>query len=262
MDWSLHQELSDGAPSKNKNPPITVVEFNSDGEFLAYGTSEGKVSVFQKQHNKNDYQLYHTFVAHTPGFDSLKSINISEGLTGLQWLPKISSTNLLLTSNEKVVNLWKMGIKKLNKLKTQDTEDGSIVIPTIETYDKAPFTAIYKSYENGHPFSIHSISINSDGETFISSDDLSINLWNFENTSECFNIVNHVKPNVEDISEVITCSVMHPVHCNIMMWGSSQGTIHLADLRESSLIRNAKVFQDNGQEESFFFQSLPLQYLA
>jgi len=196
--------------------------------------------------------FFHSFVAHTPGFDSLKSINISEGLTGLQWLPKMTSNNHLLTCNERFISLWKMGIKKLNKIKMGDNEDGTVSIPTIETYDKAPFSTIYKLYENGHPYSIHSISINSDGETFISSDDLTINLWNFENTRECFNIVNLMKPNIEDLNEVITCAQMHPTHCNIMMWGSSQGTIHLADLRESSLVKNSKVFQDNSQEDSFF----------
>ncbi|KAJ0437048.1 putative transcription factor WD40-like family [Helianthus annuus] len=40
----------------------------------------------------------------------------------------------------------------------------------------------WKMYAHGHDYNINSISINSDGETFISADDLRINLWNLEPT--------------------------------------------------------------------------------
>jgi serine/threonine-protein phosphatase 2A regulatory subunit B len=35
-----------------------------------------------------------------------------------------------------------------------------------------------KVYANAHAYHINSISINSDGETYISADDLRVNLWN------------------------------------------------------------------------------------
>ena len=41
-------------------------------------------------------------------------------------------------------------------------------------------------YANAHAYHINSMSLNSDGETFISSDDLRINLWNLEINDRAF----------------------------------------------------------------------------
>ena len=43
-----------------------------------------------------------------------------------------------------------------------------------------------KTYANAHTYHVNSISINSDGETFLSADDLRINLWNLGVTDESF----------------------------------------------------------------------------
>jgi serine/threonine-protein phosphatase 2A regulatory subunit B len=42
--------------------------------------------------------------------------------------------------------------------------------------------------------------IHSDGETFISADDLRINLWNLEINSQSFNIVDVKPTNMEDLT--------------------------------------------------------------
>ena len=50
-----------------------------------------------------------------------------------------------------------------------------------------------KVYSNAHAYHIHSISVNSDQETYISADDLRINLWNLDisdrSFSECFLVI-------------------------------------------------------------------------
>lgn len=43
-------------------------------------------------------------------------------------------------------------------------------------------------FQGGHAFNINSLAFNSDGETFISTDDLTINLWNIEIASEAFSM--------------------------------------------------------------------------
>ena len=40
----------------------------------------------------------------------------------------------------------------------------------------------------------------SDGETFISADDLRINLWNLEISDQCFNIIDMKPSNMEDLT--------------------------------------------------------------
>ena len=43
-----------------------------------------------------------------------------------------------------------------------------------------------KVYSNAHAYHINSISINSDGETYISADDLRVNLWNLNISDQSF----------------------------------------------------------------------------
>lgn len=40
----------------------------------------------------------------------------------------------------------------------------------------------------------------SDGETFISTDDLRINWWNLEISDQCFNIIDMKPSNMEDLT--------------------------------------------------------------
>ncbi len=59
-----------------------------------------------------------------------------------------------------------------------------------------------KVYANAHTYHINSISVNSDQETFLSADDLRINLWNLGITEQSFNIVDIKPTNMEDLTEV------------------------------------------------------------
>jgi hypothetical protein len=57
-------------------------------------------------------------------------------------------------------------------------------------------------YANAHTYHINSISVNSDQETFLSADDLRINLWNLDVTDQSFNVVDIKPNNMEDLTEV------------------------------------------------------------
>ena len=59
-----------------------------------------------------------------------------------------------------------------------------------------------KVYGNAHTYHINAISISSDQETFISSDDLRVNLWHLDHTNQSFNVVDIKPPNMEDLTEV------------------------------------------------------------
>ena len=50
----------------------------------------------------------------------------------------------------------------------------------------------------------------SDDETYMSADDLRINLWNLEITNQSFNIVDIKPANMEDLTEVITAAEFDP----------------------------------------------------
>ncbi|KAJ0962511.1 hypothetical protein J5N97_027633 [Dioscorea zingiberensis] len=100
-------------------------------------------------------------------------------------------------------------------------------------------------YSHAHEFNINSISTNSDGETFISADDLRINLWNLEISNQCFNILDMKPYDMEDLVEVITSAEFHPSSCNLLAYSSSRGFIRLVDMRQSALCdQNARILQD------------------
>mmetsp|Transcript_8404 Transcript_8404/g.20807 ORF Transcript_8404/g.20807 Transcript_8404/m.20807 type:complete len:560 (-) Transcript_8404:130-1809(-) len=129
-------------------------------------------------------------------------------------------------------------------------------VPCISNVNYVMSAVCRRNYANGHLYHIHSVDINTDGETFISADDLHINLWNFEVMHESFNIVDMQPGNMDELTEVITSALFHPSHCNIMAYSSSKGTIRLSDLRQSALCdRNSKVFEiqrASGESHSFF----------
>ena len=112
---------------------------------------------------------------------------------------------------------------------------GDLKLPRLTHHDTVVAAVPRKTYANAHAYHINSISVNSDGETFISSDDLRINLWNLNIQDQSFNIVDIKPANMEELTEVITAAEFHPQSCNWFMYASSKGTIKLADMRESAL---------------------------
>ncbi|KAL8254389.1 hypothetical protein R6Q59_032610 [Mikania micrantha] len=122
----------------------------------------------------------------------------------------------------------------------------SLHLPTVTSHETSLLARCRRTYAHAHDYHINSISNNSDGETFISADDLRINLWNFEISNQSFNIVDMKPANMEDLTEVITSAEFHPSHCNMLAYSSSKGSIRLIDLRQSALCdTHIKLFQEH-----------------
>ena len=62
-------------------------------------------------------------------------------------------------------------------------------LPKLTHHDTIIAAVPRKVYANAHAYHINSISINSDGETYISADDLRINLWNLNISDQSFSIL-------------------------------------------------------------------------
>ncbi|KAJ7966449.1 Serine/threonine-protein phosphatase 2A 55 kDa regulatory subunit B [Quillaja saponaria] len=122
----------------------------------------------------------------------------------------------------------------------------SLHLPVMVTsHETSPFARCRRVYTHAHDYHINSISNNSDGETFISADDLRINLWNLEISNQSFNIVDVKPANMEDLTEVITSAEFHPTHCNMLAYSSSKGSIRLIDMRQSALCdTHSKLFEE------------------
>ncbi|KAG1367856.1 Serine/threonine protein phosphatase 2A 55 kDa regulatory subunit B beta isoform [Cocos nucifera] len=144
----------------------------------------------------------------------------------------------------------------------------SLHLPVVASQETSLVARCRRIYAHAHDYHINSISNNSDGETFISADDLRINLWNLEISNQSFNIVDVKPANMEDLTdvenlmlihsssgfdEVITSAEFHPTHCNTLAYSSSKGSIRLIDLRQSALCDNhSQLFEEAPGSRSFF----------
>lgn len=121
----------------------------------------------------------------------------------------------------------------------------SLRLPVVASNELTLFAKCRRVFTRAHDYHINSISNNSDGETFISADDLRINLWNLAISDESYNIIDVKPANMEDLTEVITSAEFHPTHCNMLAYSSSKGTIRLVDMRQSALCdRHSKLFEE------------------
>lgn len=61
-------------------------------------------------------------------------------------------------------------------------------VPVLRPIDLMVEATPRRIFSNAHTYHINSISVNSDYETYMSTDDLRINLWNLEITNQSFSI--------------------------------------------------------------------------
>ncbi|CAL8084338.1 unnamed protein product [Calicophoron daubneyi] len=269
---------------------ISCVEYDKTGEFLATGDRGGRIVIFRReQEHKNqqrvNHNVYCTFVSHEPEFDYLKSLEIEEKINKIRWLPRTNHARFLLSTNDKTIKLWRIaerhkratGYNILNENNTNHTDTSSdrslddhshsptlasrftcpsdLRVPHFEEVEPTIEAIPRRVFANAHAYLINSLSVNSDQETFLSADDLRINLWNLQITDQSFNIVDIKPANMEDLAEVITAAQFHPSACALFIYSSSKGTIRLCDMRQRALCDDhALLFEetDDPMGRSFF----------
>lgn len=74
----------------------------------------------------------------------------------------------------------------LDNKKRSTIKDGVLSIHKEKKAELTISATPKQTYANAHAYHINSISSNSDGETFLSADDLRINWWNKEISSSSF----------------------------------------------------------------------------
>ncbi|KAF7356019.1 Protein phosphatase PP2A regulatory subunit B [Mycena venus] len=222
-----------------------------DRQFPRDRRQGGRVVLFERNQSKQravEYKFYTEFQSHEPEFDYLKSLEIEEKINKIRWCGRQNSAHFLLSTNDKTIKLWKVFEKTLKVVSETNHYDGqtgrALPTPTARQHLRLPRSLPQdtivaavprKVYANAHAYHIHSISVNSDQETYISADDLRINLWNLNVHDQSFNIVDIKPTNMEELTEVITTASFHPTQCNIFMYASSKAAIRMGDLRESAV---------------------------
>lgn len=245
---------------------ISAVEFDETGDYLATGDKGGRVVLFERNEAKKgcEYKFYTEFQSHEPEFDYLKSLEIEEKINKIRWCKRQNSAHFLLSTNDKTIKLWKVFEKSIKVVSETNVQEGAPPVPVSKNLLKMPKLIHHDSmiaavprkiYQNAHAYHINSISVNSDWETYLSADDLRINLWNLNVSDQSFNIVDIKPVNMEELTEVITAAEFHPKHCNVLAYSSSKGSIRLIDMRQSALCDgHSKMFeeQEDPQNKTFF----------
>ncbi|XP_077543790.1 protein phosphatase 2 regulatory subunit tws isoform X1 [Haemaphysalis longicornis] len=245
---------------------ISCVEFNHDGDLLATGDKGGRVVIFQRdpasrqsQPRRGEYNVYSTFQSHEPEFDYLKSLEIEEKINKIRWLRRKNQAHFLLSTNDKTIKLWKVSErdKRIDGYSSRAEIGGmtALRVPTLQPMELLVEATPRRIFANAHTYHINSISVNSDQETYLSADDLRINLWHLEITDQSFNIVDIKPTNMEELTEVITAAEFHPSQCHMFVYSSSKGTIRLCDMRAAALCdQHAKLFEEpeDPTNRSFF----------
>ncbi|GAX82314.1 hypothetical protein CEUSTIGMA_g9743.t1 [Chlamydomonas eustigma] len=297
-EWNFLQCFGERTPGEDIQEAdiISAVEFDHDGLHLATGDRGGRVVLFERV-NPNargpgmdqrqpapiprsaafEYRYMTEFQSHEPEFDYLKSLEIEEKINKVRWCRSSSNTRMLLSTNDKTVKLWKVYEKKVSSLANFNIENRGVAnsgarvnaishprlardlhLPKVTSTEVLLAARCKKVYANAHTYHINSVSVNSDQETFLSADDLRVNLWNLNVTEQSFNLVDIKPSNMEDLTEVITSAQFHPSHCNILAYSSSKGCIRLADMRSAALCdRHAKAFEEvESQANKSFFSEI------
>lgn len=227
------------------------------------------------------YRFLTEFQSHEPEFDYLKSLEIEEKINSIRWCRGSMGCKMLLSTNDKTIKLWKIYGKKIKTVSNMNIEGrnnggggggsggssgGSsgamgwgvgrgLRLPLMATCERVVTATAKRTFSNAHAYHINSIALNSDGESFMSCDDLRLNLWNLNSSSACFNIVDIKPPNMEALSKVITSADFHPTHCHTFLYSSSRGCVRLGDMRAAALCENSmKVFEEpeDPAQKSFF----------
>ncbi|KAG1706542.1 hypothetical protein DVH05_001691 [Phytophthora capsici] len=143
------------------------------------------------------YAPFAEFQSHSAEFDYLKSLEVEEKINQIKWCQPTNGSQCLLSTNDKTIKLWKIHEHAVCQV-TAYNEQGlahvpheqitpeQIRLPQTEVRSKKMTSTIKRVYANAHTYHINSIAINSDGETFMSADDLRVNLWSLGVSNQSF----------------------------------------------------------------------------
>ena len=103
------------------------------------------------------------------------------------------------SSSDKTIKLWKVterdkrpegyNLKDESGLLRDPNSITALRVPSFKPMELMVEASPRRIFANAHTYHINSISVNSDQETYLSADDLRVNLWHLEVTDQSFSIL-------------------------------------------------------------------------
>jgi len=215
-----------------------------------------KMDVEESDHKSSNFKHYNQlsfygqFQSHESEFDYLKSLEIDEKINRLCWMPRTNNTMSILTTNDKTIKLWKVFEKPILKPSLRNNPEQVHNCPEMVKVQVLTAAVPRRLYANGHKFHINSLDLNSDCETFLSGDDLRVNIWNIERQDNSWTVVDLKPEKLEQLDECITHCKFHPAQCNLLGYTTGKGLCYLADLRTNAKVEKAaKIFGQTQNDE-------------
>jgi serine/threonine-protein phosphatase 2A regulatory subunit B len=220
--WNISFSAGDQTRGQVEAEVISAIEYDRSGEFLATGNKGGRVTIYNRNGpyrldsissstRPQQQMVYTEFQSHKAEFDYLKSLEIEEKINQIKWCRPSNNAQYLLSTNDKTIKLWKIHERRVREvtqynsphqddsLRTAPPQPGpeavssypvdlmsSIRLPQTAVRDRITTSTAKRVYANAHTYHINSIALNSDGETFMSADDLRVYHWNLGVSNQTF----------------------------------------------------------------------------
>ena len=118
----------------------------------------------------------------------------------------------MLTANDKVIKLWKIELKQEKKYESSKKllQKGKLMIPRSKVVNESWEGRQRLFYKGAHEYHINSLCLSPDGDTFLSADDLRVNLWNLEDNKVVYNLLDIKPKSMDQLEEIVTHCEYHP----------------------------------------------------
>jgi len=212
--------------AEETRPEITSIDLSGgNGSQVLMGDSDGRVCLYAPPANhpkavpvkQRVPRIWHP--AFTRGLDCLRSVEVEAKVHRAVLMPRRApNVTSYMVANAQTVKLYRMR-EHLGRPKSKS------VVPVC-------------SFTGPHIYApIHSLSLCSDEQTFLSADDFQVQWWHFEagDGAKPFCLAD-IHPRQGDanfeVSELLTAASFHPTHGSLFLLSSSDGWTSIGDLRD------------------------------
>jgi len=146
------------------------------------------------------------------------------------------SASHMLSANDKLIKLWRIDLKKEKKYESAKKllAKGKVMLPRSKVVNEGWEGKCKSQYRSAHEYHINSLCLSPDGENFLSADDLRVNLWHVDDSTQVYNVVDMKPRSMEELDEIVTHCEFHPRNSSVFLYTTSKGLLHLCDFRAAA----------------------------